>query len=186
MPTRRKAVITLYDGDDLAELQRLRVAVADAIEAEDSSTPSLTETSAEDARVAYNEFRNGPAKERATEVVLQALRWDVWDEMEAEHPPRQVESEPPVAPTEGDDAEPATPAKVPHPDDRDFDVNTKTLPKVLIPASVVEPEDFDPSELSKPDYMRLFFAALALNRQAADPKEISPFESARESDDESP
>lgn len=173
MLTRRKATITLYHGDDLDELQRLRVAVADAIEAEDNSTASLADTSAEDARVAYNEFRNGPARERAVDVVLQALRWDVWDALEAEHPARKVEQ------TEGEETR-----QVPHPEDRDFDVNTKTLPQALVPVSIVEPEDFDPAELSKPDYMRLFFAALALNRQAADPKEISPFESVPENDDE--
>lgn len=187
MPTRRKATITLYDGDDLAELQRLRVALADAIEAEEHTTASLADTSAEDARVAFNDFLHGPAEERATKVVLQALRWDVWDAMEAEHPARTIEQtiedapEQPTseAPGEGDvpaevRAEPRT-RKVPHPEDADFDVNTHTLPSVLVPASVVEPEGFDAGELSKPDYMRLFFASLALNRQGADPKEIAPF-----------
>lgn len=185
MSTRRKATITIYDGDDLAELQRLRVAVQDAIEAEDGTTPSNADSAAEDARLAYNEFLNGPAAERATKIVLQALRWDVWDEMEAAHPPRMVDEEVPLPNlAEADEKSAPTTRKVPHRDDVDFDVDTKTLPQVLVPASVVEPAGFDPSDLSKPDYLRLFFAALALNRQGADPKEISPFVSDLESADE--
>lgn len=193
MPTRRKATIKLYDGDDLAQLQRLRVALNDAIEAEEHTTASLADTSAEDARIAFNEFLHGEADERATSVVLQALRWDVWDEMEAAHPARTVEE--PIEDEDGEDGAeettelpgvgdvPVAPRKreprtrtVPHPEDRDFDINTRTLPPVLVPASIVEaPSDFDAGELSKPDYWRLFFAALALNRQGADPKEIAPF-----------
>lgn len=186
MSTRRKATITIYDGDDLAELQRLRVAVQDAIEAEDGTTPSNADSAAEDARLAYNEFLNGPAAERATKIVLQALRWDKWDEMEAAHPVRMVDEEVPIVPPSepGETVVIPPPRKVPHRDDVDFDVDTKTLPQVLVPASVVEPAGFDPSDLSKPDYLRLFFAALALNRQGADPKEISPFVSDLESADE--
>lgn len=176
MSTRRKVTISLYDVDDLAEIQRLRTEVAKALESEDSQTPGAADTDAEDARIAHNDCV-AAARERSQKVTVQAMRWDLFDDLEDNHPPRQI----PVDP-----ANPDGETKL-HADDQVTGINTRTGGPGLVKACVIDPPDFDPAELSKPSMLRLVFAALRLNRGDEDPKEISAFsdsEPTPDSDDE--
>lgn len=208
--SRRRAKIRIYQGDDLAELQRLRIAVRDAVEAEQQTDATLADTSAEDARLAYNEFRE-IAHERADEVTLEALPRRHWRTLRLAHPPREVETTTQVEVTElveevteAEDGTKTTTTRhekrmkpvtetTPHEDDEDFGVNTETLPEELLGfvdphksavRTIAEaPDGFDIDDLSEPDFDRLFLAALVLNRQYVDPKALSVFAPTPENDE---
>jgi hypothetical protein len=177
---RRRETVYLYQGDDLDHLTELGRKVAEA-QASEAAVPAgsrlLSDTGAQDAKEAFNAFRD-EAQERATKVVVEALGRVAWRDLTREHPPREQT----ITDDEG------KPTTVLH-DDDGSGVNFDTFPDALVPASIVEPEFASDDEragfvddLSDPDFYRLYGTAWMLNRSPADPKALPVYDVIPESD----
>lgn len=154
--TRRTVTFPLFQGDDLAEVQRLAEAVNVAITSFDDDSPRLN-SDPDPRRVAaqaYDEFVTD-AETRAVSVTLMAVGRKEWREIVAKHPPR-----------EDDKA------------DQRVGFNVQTLGDDAVPACLTAPtfatdaarEEWLDS-LSHAQFERLFNAAFELNAgMAPDPK----------------
>lgn len=165
--TRRTKTVTLLQGEDDERLQELRVKASElrqraeklrkaprsALLADETDPALDAEFAASEAEREADEFA-AEAEARGVEITLRALGRRRWPELLEAHPPR-----------EGNDA------------DKRSGANLKTLPDVLVPESIVEPQmspgektDFlDGLSFGQWDYLAL--EAWNLNTQAgADPK----------------
>ena len=166
---RRKAMVTIYRGDDLDKLQQLRTAVQDASPLDEDSPQLGDEVDPHHAAAEeYNSFL-AEAKERAFKIRLEALSRLGWRSLVKVHPPRETT-------VKGKDGEESTEI---HADDQAYGVNEDTFPDALVPASVISVESSEPvdaqdfiADLSDADFYRLYAVAMMLNIQAADPKAL--------------
>ena len=142
------ATVTLYQGDDLAAIEELRVA---AERAKSSGPAMLGEKSPAQEHDDFVEEAEG----RAVKVVLKALPRKVWRSLVALHPPRDDNA--------GDAA---------------MGVNDETFGEALVAASLASPtfasdsdRDAFADSLRDADFERVYATAFALNRgKSAAPK----------------
>lgn len=176
----RSAEKVLYQGDDMARLAELKRAIDVAKRQATADTARIgddTEAGVTLAQRAFDEFVD-EAAERALTVVIQSIGRRRFTRLVAEHPPREIDSEP--------DAEGKT-EKIEHPEDAGYGVNTETFPAALLRfadgdfVTIAEPkfsgeterETFLEDELAEGDYEELWAAAYMLNRgPTADPKSL--------------
>lgn len=178
----RTATVVIYQGDDLERLAELRRVAENAarIHAEAVRSPNAragddTLTPKLEAEAAYDAFVE-VAAERAESLALRNLGGRQWRDLIAEHPPRRV-----VRTIDGQEQD------LLHEDDADFNVNTSTLPDVLL--RYVNPNRAEMRTITSPefptaqdlqnylddisggDYDRLFVTAFHLNASPGyDPK----------------
>lgn len=178
----RRATKPLYQGDDMARLAELALAldVAKRRAAGASGAERLGDdvtAGVNAAQAAYDGFLD-EAAERAVNVSVQHIGRRRFAALVEAHPPREIDSEP--------DVEGKT-KKVEHPEDAGYGVNTATFPRALLTfrdgdyMTLVEPEfntqrdveDFIDDELAEGEYDEFWIAAYMLNRgPSADPKAL--------------
>lgn len=165
----RTAKVTIYQGDDMANLAELRQAVdvaerkhEKAKKAVDDALASgslrigddLPEQYEDDLRAARSAYEAAvdEASERAVEVTLVAMKRKAFRDLMAAHPPRKDNE-----------------------DDAQYGVNFDTFPPEFLAKSIAGPVGFDPEDLPDGEYEHVFAAGFYLNRlPGADPKaEIS-------------
>lgn len=114
--TRRRAVVTLFQGNYEAELADLMERAMSALRVEEAGQKRAASKSTANALAREFDAKTAEAEETAEKVTVWALRYDQMQDLEDEHPAR-----------DGD----ATDAR--------FGVNMRTFPKALLEASLVDP-----------------------------------------------